>query len=324
VSDPAKDLSLLLAITELPGEVLVLLGDEPAEDGTVRYRTSTAQAGVAQTFRDQVLELITRSREENEESPITLLPYEPTHRPERAANELCFVSASDDSYMGVVLRKFPKSPGTLDPFERQTLDEEGLPYSFVLVTELPGGHVLRLFRKVNPQYQFSERGKYLASLFGHEFKAVRGAPFVFDFSFSCVQFDDTLFILAYGAFESLFAIRATLLQTAERVVPLVGSVLHKDSFAPFQKAVSGSGFALRRLPAIEKVLEKNPSMDRFSRTIKEWSLKTVHIEGSGGSRRIAYDGKHIRELVKLLSEDYMPGPLTGNRYDSNSKRIHKT
>lgn len=324
MATPRTAFEKLLATTSesLADPVSLLLGSEPDNRGVCKYRLGNLDETVAGEFLRRLLSRITGLAASEQDHPYQLVEYDPGYRPEKGGHCLSFVHILDDQHLTEALRGFPRALTSVTQLTGQLAREEA-PYSYILVSKLRSGEPIRFFRRVAPKFELDER-KYLTQLVGAKFKAVRGAPFVFDFSFTCVQIGEWMFIFSPSGFEDLFNLDAALRARAASVLPTLGPYISPSTFDSFKDGALRSPFAIRRLHAIERVITKGATVAQFAQVIEEFELKSVGVEGTGAGMRLVYDGKRIREIVKLLSEDYLRGPVTNERYESSSKRVHST
>ncbi len=272
-------------------------------------------------FRAEILGIFDRWKRAEAENPHTFIPYVAGDEAERGSNAIQTVDLTSERHVRVAIRgSLPASLTQLGAFEEQIAAREP-PSSFVLAFTLPGEVKVRLYKLVRPMLTFNERGRVYASLLRSEFKAIVGAPFSFDMSFSCVQVDDVLFVLRPSEFERLFAyetgVRARAVEVAARLEPYVTG----ETFTLLNELAERSSFAQRRMPQIERELASSPDlMGNWSRIIDDRHLRNVRVVGAGADRRLECVGKRHREIIKLMSGDYVRSEASNLKWDSSVKR----
>lgn len=312
----------LLSAESLDGDIALLLGNYPVDGGIASYRLGHPAQPVQRELQRRILSNLRKRRVADQSHQHTLIPFEPAYHTERGSHAVMFVRIADDPYLAKVLERFPTVLTSLPEFTGRIARSDA-PYSFVLVGKLPTGEQVRFFKRVTAQIELTEHGPFLTQVWGSQFTAVKGAPFVFDFSFNCIQVGEYLFVLSPTNFTKLFRYGDSLRERATRVIPTLHSLISADSFESFQTAVFESKFALGRMATIERVTGGGTvSVQKFERTITDFGLTHVRVVGDGNDKRLVFDGRHMREFVKLLSDDYLRSDMTDTRYETSSKRLH--
>jgi hypothetical protein len=315
----------LLDTTDLTGPISLLLGDEPDSRGVTRYRLASLNEKVSTKFRERILFDLSQRKARDDLTTHTVHEFDPNYGRERGLHSLSWIDLDGDRHLREALaHSIPKALTGLDHVT-ESVAKGDPPRSFVLATKLPSGETVRFFKRVKPLLELADRGRVYALLTKSEFKDLRGAPFAFDFSFTCIQVDRYLFILSPNSFEKLFSYRSRMLEVATEIVPKTEPYLDGTSYATFKDAVKTSTFAARRMPHIERELGSGRvSVAKWSVIIEAWGLEQVKVAGVGDEARLTYDGKHPRELIKLLSGDYCLSEASGERWDASYKRAPRT
>ena len=321
MTTPATLLNHLRQTEQLPNPLSLLLGGEPNDEGQTRYRLGEPVESIIDVFRDRILADLADQRADAEEEETELITFEPGYRPDPGGGTLTYLDAQDDVKLRQALATFPGELTTLSAFTKR--GAEPGPASFVLVTELPTGEKVRFFKKASQPVLIEERGKVLTQILGSSFRPIRGSPYVFDLSFSCVQVGRVMFIRSPAAFEYLFSYDTGFAARAALVLPVIRPLLSSAAIGPFETAARRSPFALRRMATMQEVLSApGATVERFESVIDEFHLQHVRVESEGGVKKLVYEPGHIREFVRLLAEDYQTGRISGRQWEIASKRRH--
>lgn len=300
---------------------MLLFGAKPGVAGATDYFLAEPSTALVGDAKERILTELRQRRARSEAEPIRLVPYDPGATPSGDGSELQFFKVSEEPQVAGLLSAFPTSFDTVPPF-RQEGAEADPPASFVVVSRLTTGEPVRFFRRQRNVVELRARNVVWAQLAGAQLKELRGVPLAIDFSFGCVQVGEYMFVFAPKSFEYLFGYDQYLKNEAASIIPTLTGLISEDSFDAFSQRALASSFAVKRMRQIRRVLQAGATVSKFARMIRRHGLQHVRVEGVGAAQRLVFDPGHIRELIKLLCEDYLPGPASGLPYDSSSKRVH--
>ena len=247
-------------------------------------------------------------------SQADLVPYESGYRPDR--HQACVLEVDTAEEIRAL------SAGILD---LQNLSYFGHEPSAInrlrfhgFVGEKSGGTPVATIRLISPKKELGKSRFFGLAFSGGNYNRVDDRTFLFDSATDFVLHEHLLYILNGSAFDRMFGrIETEMSEVRAGMALILGRIPVSNADELIYACVSQMQMRSKIRSIAKKAYLARVTMDNIRATIDEFSLD-IDIDDDG----LVFDNAPSRrwEILKLLDDDYLGSVMTGEKYETNSKR----
>jgi hypothetical protein len=297
-------------------EVQICMAGVREGDDAPDFQRVTITEAVSGEFRKLSKEALARRRKDLESGDLVLHSYDPGAKPDSHEVELLDLSEHQS------IRDQISGLSDLAGLETFLAEDDFLSSLrfYVIVFRPKIGAPVFCFRTYSQKREL-KRSPLLAIVLrqGH-YDKFTDPLFLFDRHIDCISRGNDLFIFKKDKFQKIFQFYELLLKTAKDTLKIIKARIPIDNFDDFEQACEGH---LQKVAKLKNIASKpylqKVTMKDIKKVIKKYDLN-ISTVGKGKSEKIHFDDSDRWAILRLLDDDYLESVLTGNSYETNSKR----
>lgn len=241
------------------------------------------------------------------------IPFDGRYKPE--ANEICYISNYN---LPVAIRRAISDPMSMEYLE---LDKKKLPSIKHIFIGTNEPELIVVFQNFTTGQYLLRKGWTLMQS-SDTFEHFKGTGFVIDNRIDCVYRGDSLLFTSYWTARQVLDLSSYYREATENEVISFMNLSHFDFECKDTFYGHTDSWVRRKIALLNdsEVLKKH-SVEDIAKEARTHGINLEVKQVSGMSKLVVpKDKKRLKTLLSFLDEDIYTGPLTDNKYITNSKR----
>jgi len=298
--------------------VVVCLASQATKDDPISVARVQLGDGVTEEFKTVVRGRLDDYRKDVAKHDAIIRPYAAGSKPDPHEIEHLLVSETD------LLSEQIKTICPLDQcdvFDGSEAFVKALRFYLIVATpKAAGEEPIYFFRAYTPKRELSRSTSIPLFFANGQFNKLRETTFLFDRYLDCIVAGDDAFILNTTNFQRIFRFFEKVVANAEKTLREIEARIPIKNFTEFANACKGHFQMSAKLNNIAARGHLNSmTLESLKATVASHGV-AVTFEIVGGQEQIVFDPKNKWELLRLLDDDYLDSPSTGNSYEATGKR----